>query len=71
MEDKLHTIFKAEYNETNKKIVVTFGSNFIPVLCHALKLLEIEIERKMVEENIKQAIKNEPIIKTVEAGFKL
>ena len=69
--DKLHTIFKAEYNETDKKIIITFGSNFIPALCHALKLLEIEIERQMVEENIKQAIKNQPIIKTVEAGFKL
>ena len=66
---ELNTIFKAEYNQADKKMVITFGSHFIPVLCHAFKLLGLEIDKMILEENVRQELKDRPLIK--EVGLKL
>ncbi len=53
-------LFEAKLIEN--KIHLNIGATHIPMLCYALKLLEIEIERRMVEQNIINEAKAEPKI---------
>ena len=47
-------LFQAEYAREGKEIKITVNSNFIPMLTYALKLLEFEIENKLIEEQMKK-----------------
>ena len=52
-------IFKALLTDDNK-IQIFVYSNFIPVVNYAHKLLEIEIEKRIISGMIQEKIKNAP-----------
>jgi len=53
----MNEIFKAELSE-DKKINISINSNFTPMLCYALYLLRLEIDKRILEQNLQQEIKD-------------
>ena len=62
--NKENLIFKAKVNENNEIVIEVFTSH-LPMLNYALKLLELEVENKIIGMSIKQDTKR---IKIPEIG---
>ena len=64
-------VLEIHYDEKDKVIDIKFGTTFIPMLCYAIKLAEMQLENLIIEQNINKQKDGLTIPRSSIEGFKL